>query len=155
MTLKIVGECNSLFTWAVWRLLSTKAISLHQLLSGLLWYLSLFSLSKHGLKFRSCTQNSDRETLQVDCFLSSSEKSLLKDLPLSISHFTVWFKMSYMTKWENIWKNEGIITEIKNYYFSLDNISFNFLGYARLCVYVTRHSIYSRSRYYNSNDLSW
>lgn len=68
-----VWKYNSVFTWAVWRLLWIDAISLHQLLSGLLWYLSLFPLWKHELKFRSCPQNSNSEILQVDCFPCSSE----------------------------------------------------------------------------------
>lgn len=50
-------------------------------------------------------------------------------------------------------KNEGIIIEINSDYFSLDNVSFNFLKYAGLHVSVTRCSIYSTSCYYNPSDL--
>lgn len=50
-------------------------------------------------------------------------------------------------------KNEGIIIEINSDYFSLDNVSFNFLKYAGLHVSVTRCSTYSTSCYYNPSDL--
>jgi len=50
-------------------------------------------------------------------------------------------------------KSEGIRTEISSDYFSLDNVSFNFLKYAGLHVNVTRYSVYSRSCFYNSNAL--